>query len=48
MISKQNTRILITIPKELKEKLKVLSEKENRSLNNLVITILLKELNKID
>lgn len=48
MISKQNTRMLITISKELKEKLGKKAVEENRSLNNLVVTILLKELRKND
>jgi len=39
-ISKDNTRTLITIPKELKEQLEQLAEHENRSFNNLIITIL--------
>ena len=39
-ISDKNTRTLITIPKELKVKLEELSEKQNRSFNNLVITVL--------
>ena len=39
-ISKDNTRTLITIPKELKEKLEQIAKEENRSFNNLVITVL--------
>ena len=39
-ISKNNTRTLITIPKELKEQLETLSKSKNRSLNNLIITYL--------
>lgn len=44
-ISDKNTRTLITIPKELKDKLEILAKKQNRSFNNLVITIL-KDYNK--
>ncbi len=39
-ISDKNTRTLITIPKDLKIKLEELSKEQNRSFNNLVITIL--------
>ena len=39
-ISKDNTRTLITIPKELKKQLEELAKKDNRSFNNLIITIL--------
>lgn len=39
-ISKDNTRTNITIPKELKSKLEELAKQDNRSFNNLVITIL--------
>lgn len=39
-ISDKNTRTLITIPKELKSKLENVAKEQNRSFNNLVITIL--------
>ena len=39
-ISKDNTRTNITFNKELKRKLEVIAKSDNRSLNNLVITIL--------
>ncbi|WP_347354436.1 DNA-binding protein [Acetoanaerobium noterae] len=39
-ISDKNTRTLITIPKELKTKLEEIAKNQNRSFNNLVITIL--------
>ena len=39
-ISELNTRTNITIPKDLKSKLEEISKAENRSFNNLVITIL--------
>lgn len=35
-----NTRTNITIPKELKKQLEDIAKEQNRSLNNLVITIL--------
>lgn len=39
-ISNDNTRTNITFPKDLKLKLEKIAEKENRSFNNLVITII--------
>ena len=39
-ISKDNTRTNITFNKELKRKLEVIAKSDNRSFNNLVITIL--------
>ena len=39
-ISKDNVRTVLTISKELKSKLEVIAKQENRSLNNLIITIL--------
>lgn len=39
-ISNSNTRTNITISKELKQQLEQLAKEENRSFNNLVITIL--------
>lgn len=39
-ISDKNTRTNITIPKDLKTKLEEKAKEENRSFNNLVITIL--------
>lgn len=39
-ISNDNTRTLLTFPKDLKEQLEQEAKKQNRSFNNLVITIL--------
>jgi predicted HicB family RNase H-like nuclease len=39
-ISKDNTRTQITIPKDLKKQLEDKAKLENRSFNNLVITVL--------
>lgn len=39
-ISDDKTRVSIILPKSLKEKLQELADEENRSLSNLVITIL--------
>ncbi len=39
-VSELNTRTSITIPKDLKSTLEQIAKKQNRSFNNLVITIL--------
>ena len=39
-ISKDNTRTQLTISKELKKRLEDIARSQNRSFNNLVITIL--------
>jgi len=39
-ISKDNTRTVITIPKELKKKLEKIAKQDDRSFNNLGIKIL--------
>lgn len=39
-IAETNTRTLLTISKDLKKKLEKIAEEQNRSLNNLIITIL--------
>ncbi len=39
-ISKDNVRTLITLPKELKEKLESEARKDKRSFNNYVVMIL--------
>lgn len=45
-ISNKNTRTIITISKELKSSLESIAKDENRSFNNLVITILKEYENK--
>ena len=40
MVSDNNTRVMVTIPKELKEQLSVIAENEGRSLSNLIVQIL--------
>jgi len=40
MISKDKTKLIFVIPKELKEKIEKESEKQNRSMANLIVTIL--------
>ena len=44
MISENNTRVLVTMPKETKERLEKLAKEDNRSVNNLILTILNKYL----
>lgn len=39
-VASHNTRTNITIPKDLKAQLEKVAKSENRSFNNLVITIL--------
>ena len=39
-ISDLNNRTNITIPKSLKQEIELLAKRENRSMNNLIITIL--------
>jgi metal-responsive CopG/Arc/MetJ family transcriptional regulator len=42
MVSKDNTRIIVSLPKELKAKLEEIAKSENRSLSNYVVNILRK------
>lgn len=39
-ISDKNTRTLLTISKELKKELEKIAKDQNRSLNNLIVTVL--------
>ena len=39
-ISKDNTRTQLTISKEMKKQLEQIAKEQNRSFNNLIITIL--------
>ena len=39
-ISKDNTRMILTIPKELKAELEKIAQEQNRSVNNLILTII--------
>ncbi|NFF77349.1 DNA-binding protein [Clostridium sporogenes] len=43
-ISKNNTRIKITIPKEINEQLKLKASKEQRSVSNYVYKLIIKDL----
>lgn len=39
-IGEDKTRVIVTLPKELKETLSEIAKEENRSLTNLIVTIL--------
>lgn len=39
-ISKDNTRMILTISKELKAELERIAQEQNRSVNNLILTII--------
>ena len=43
-ISKYNTRMILTIPKELKAELERIAQGQNRSVNNLILTIIKKSI----
>lgn len=45
VLSEKNTRTCLTIPKDLKSALQEIARRENRSFNNLIITVLLQYLN---
>lgn len=40
MVAENNTRVIITIPKELKEQLLQIADNESRSLSNLIVQVL--------
>lgn len=46
MVAENNTRVIITIPKELKEQLLQIADNENRSLSNLIVQVLKIYVNK--
>lgn len=39
-IGEDKTRVILTVPKDLKEVLTEIAKEENRSLTNLIVTIL--------
>lgn len=47
-ISDNNTRISIVISKELKSQATEVAQKENRSLSNLIVSLLTERVNKQD
>ena len=46
-ISKDNTRMILTIPKELKAELERIAQEQNRSVNNLILTIIKNSISNI-
>ena len=47
-VSKEKTGVLVNMDKTLKEKLSKLAKEQNRSLNNLIVTILQKYVDSAD
>lgn len=47
-ISKDKTGVLVNMDKSLKEKLSELAKEQNRSLNNLIVTVLQKYVESAD
>lgn len=47
-ISDTKTRVLVTVPKEVKAQLTEIAKEENRSVNNLMVTIILDYLKNRD
>ncbi|MBY6838857.1 ribbon-helix-helix domain-containing protein [Clostridium botulinum] len=45
-ISKNNTRIKVTISKDINEQLKQKADKDNRSVSNYVYNLIIKDLEK--
>lgn len=45
-ISNENTRIQITLPKDIKKQLEIIADEHNRSVSNYVLTLILKELDE--
>ncbi|MEF7664381.1 MULTISPECIES: ribbon-helix-helix domain-containing protein [Bacillus cereus group] len=43
-ISNENTRIQITLPKDIKKQLEIKANEHNRSVSNYVLTLILKDL----
>ena len=48
MVAENNTRVIITIPKELKEQLLQIADNESRSLSNLIVQVLKIYVNKLN
>ena len=46
-ISKDNTRMILTIPKDLKAELERIAQEQNRSVNNLILTIIKSSISNI-
>jgi hypothetical protein len=43
-VSDENTRIQVTIPKEIKQKLKDRAREHDRSISNYIVTLIKKDL----
>lgn len=42
----KNTRIVITLPKEVKEKLQECAKKDNRTMTNYIVNLIINDINK--
>lgn len=40
----KNTRIVITLPKDIKEKVKIEADKDNRTMTNYILNLIIKDL----
>jgi len=40
MLSDEKTRVIISLPKELKKQIEELAKKENRSLSNFIVNMI--------
>lgn len=40
----KNTRIVITLPKEIKEKVQLQADNDNRTMTNYIVNLILKDL----
>lgn len=45
-IGKDKVRILVNIPKDLKEKVERMANNDNRSVSNFIVNLIEKEINK--
>jgi hypothetical protein len=43
-IANENTRILVTLPKELKQQLEAKAREHDRSISNYIVTLIKKDL----
>lgn len=42
--TEKNTRIVITLPKEIKEQIQLKATKDNRTMTNYIVNLILKDL----
>lgn len=45
-ISKDNTRVQVTMPKDVKENIEAKATKSNRSLSNYILNLIIEDLKK--